>query len=846
MNIVTEASLGANQGNPRPALVPDLEEAERFLETLDPVSGEFTFQTFTDLRPAPKPDPLARIIHGTLAEVAPRLTGLNRQGAGVFVTINLTDGKGRLKENIIGIRALWQEDDHGDGPELPVEPHQIVESSPGKFHRYLLVVGMPLDDFEPAQQVMVDHFGSDSAAKDRARVLRLPGFWHMKDPSQPHPVRLIHESGALPWAWEDLRSRLPTVLPRAAPAPALETAGEWNGNVPVKSKWPSNRAEIESALSVLDPDMDYDPWIRVGMALHQGADGDEDAQALWDSWSSGGSKYIPDDCSDKWRGFRNKGVNGTTLLSLFSLAHKAGWSGWKEPTALEKLHAEAAALTVTSRGADIERILRKVVKLGAIEQDRLYQVVKDRTGIALSTLRKAAKKPPPDEDVAGEVDQLTLAQEISHAVGAENIIGQASGVWLYQEERGIWCELEPRDERQLVQTHLAVAKRQGQIEAVSKGLVDGVTDVLKSEVHRKDHEWEQGPDEAVSTPGGVLVLTDAGNGGWELKPHRREEYRTVQCPIIWDPDAQAPRFDRFLEEIFAPDGAQEAKDKATALLEMMGYTLMAHARHEKFIILVGAGSNGKSVLLAVLERLLGTENVAGVQPSQFDRAFQRAHLHLKLANIVTEVRQGEVIADAELKGITSGETSTVERKFQNPFNLKPYATCWFGTNHLPHTRDFSDALFRRALVVRFNRKFDENDPENRTDPHLKDELFQELPGILRRCLTAYAEALKSKRFTEPQSCKDAKQAWRMEADQAAQFLEDACLKEGDIGSSDLFQAYLGWAMDQGIHQKLTHKSFSQRVINLGVTWSRKNRGIMFHGVSLATAKSGAYWSGEFS
>ena len=186
MNSVTEAPLGANQGNPRPALVPDLEEAERFLETLDPVSGEFTFQTFTDLRHG-APDPLARVIHGTLAEVAPRLTGLNRQGAGVFVTINLTDGKGRLKENIIGIRALWQEDDHGDGLELPVEPHQVVESSPGKFHRYLLVVGMPLDDFEPAQQVMVDHFGSDPSAKDRARVLRLPGFWHMKDPSRAAP-----------------------------------------------------------------------------------------------------------------------------------------------------------------------------------------------------------------------------------------------------------------------------------------------------------------------------------------------------------------------------------------------------------------------------------------------------------------------------------------------------------------------------------------------------------------------------------------------------------------------------------------------------------------------------------
>jgi 4-hydroxy-tetrahydrodipicolinate reductase len=47
-----------------------------------------------------------------------------------------------------------------------------------------------------------------------------------------------------------------------------------------------------------------------------------------------------------------------------------------------------------------------------------------------------------------------------------------------------------------------------------------------------------------------------------------------------------------------------------------------------------------------LEGLLGSENVAGVQPCNFDNRFQRGSLHQKLANIVTELKQGEVIADA--------------------------------------------------------------------------------------------------------------------------------------------------------------------------------------------------------
>ena len=108
----------------------------------------------------------------------------------------------------------------------------------------------------------------------------------------------------------------------------------------------------------------------------------------------------------------------------------------------------------------------------------------------------------------------------------------------------------------------------------------------------------------------------------------------------------------------------------------------------KRAILIGAGANGKSVLLSVLYALAGPENVAGVQPSSFDNRFQRAHLHQKLVNIATGLKQGEVIADAELKAITSGEPATVEHEHKDPFVMRPFAACWFGTNHMPHTRDF--------------------------------------------------------------------------------------------------------------------------------------------------------------
>ena len=226
-------------------------------------------------------------------------------------------------------------------------------------------------------------------------------------------------------------------------------------------------------------------------------------------------------------------------------------------------------------------------------------------------------------------------------------------------------------------------------------------------------------------------------------------------------------------------------------------------------------------------------NVAGVAPSRFDSTFQRAHLKDKLVNIVSELRQGEIIADAELKAITSGETSTVERKNRDPFDMRPFATCWFGTNHLPHTRDFSDALFRRAVLLTFNRMF----APHEQDRTLRDKLCAELPGILQMSLAAYAHAV-AYGFTEPASSEAAKAEWRLEADQVAQFVQDTCTREVGVKtpSAALYEAYQRWAAPQGIKRTVTRETFSKRLQRLGYPSDKATDGLrVYENIRIATA-----------
>ncbi len=99
-------------------------------------------------------------------------------------------------------------------------------------------------------------------------------------------------------------------------------------NAPVTNLFSDRRSdnEVIDILKYISPDIGYDEWIHVGMALHE----DGRPFEIWDSWSGMGSKY---DGSTKqhWRSF-NKG-GGVTMGTVVKMAKDAGWSsGFKEIT----------------------------------------------------------------------------------------------------------------------------------------------------------------------------------------------------------------------------------------------------------------------------------------------------------------------------------------------------------------------------------------------------------------------------------------------------------------------------------------------------------------------------------
>lgn len=123
-------------------------------------------------------------------------------GAGVYFSVNKTDGKGAKAENIVAVRSYYVDIDGLSDKTEALErlitarltPSAIVETKNGVHaYWYAREQGVNFGMYKRVQSGLVKAFQGDKSARDIARVLRVPGTLHLKDPSNPFEVRLVHQ-----------------------------------------------------------------------------------------------------------------------------------------------------------------------------------------------------------------------------------------------------------------------------------------------------------------------------------------------------------------------------------------------------------------------------------------------------------------------------------------------------------------------------------------------------------------------------------------------------------------------------------------------------------------------------
>lgn len=310
---------------------------------------------------------------------------------------------------------------------------------------------------------------------------------------------------------------------------------------------------------------------------------------------------------------------------------------------------------------------------------------------------------------------------------------------------------------------------------------------------------------------GILDIGEMLNGGAATLLTHSPDYFSTNClPYDYEPTQICFTWDKFLEE------TQPDKNVREFMQEWFGLNLIPDTSFEKFVIFHGSGANGKSVTLTVLKEILGHHNVTSIGIENFNqsRTFPLAATEGKLANIVGDMNEIKKTSEGLLKKFVSGESITVERKFKDPFELKPTARLTLATNILPRISDRSQGIARRVLVVDFSHQIlNEADQKKH---YSKGEWWRaqdEFPGILNWALAGLVRLMNRKHFIVPDSIKKSTEEYMKASNPANTFLLEnfEYSPQGEEFPSRLaYQYYQKWSKDCG-YSALGAHNFAEEV-----------------------------------
>lgn len=695
-----------------------------------------------------------------------------REGYGIFFTVNGFSGGKRVSENLTNINGFFADIDYPDKlnktPEkireykqdllmemmddaLPI-PTYVIETKNG-FHVYwLLEKPVFLNELNPDQQnelrlqyraieeAILFRFDGDPGAKDVARVLRVPGTLHQKDPNDPFEVKISHASpDECVYTWDEIREPF---LKKPAPEQWALAVGENPLNDEAK-------AAIEK---------EYPKLTRPSY------------QALFNK------APIPE-------GMRNK-----ALLVAAYAAKEAGW-GLEQTcthfTDYQGLSLREVRKTVKSAYEhNYDFGYNNEVMQALVTQDervKLSEVTSKVLSVATKDARAASNNQQKERYSTYE---FVLADRFPTLKYKER--GD-----FYEYRDGLYVPLQAEEVRSMVfremlkdgLTNYRTVSRANDKIATFKSL-DGRT--------FKDDEENPNPN-VLNFKNGLLDIST-----YILYQHTPEYLSTSQIPVLFSQDARCPRWEQFIKEVTCEDLSQ-----AKLLQQIAGYCLTTDTTFAKAFIFFGMGANGKSMYTRILTKIVGRDNVSNLNLSTITRQFGVVGLVGKKLNLIDEI-SGNYFESNVIKGIISGERMAAEVKYRpDPLEFTPTVKLMFSVNELPKINDTTPGLYRRFIIVPFDRSF-----EAKPDLQLEAKLTEELPGILNWAIEGLKSLQADGRFNETERNFEVMRTFKSDNSPVVEFINNyyEATPVGEenkysMAVSDLYTQYRGYCLDHGYKPK---------------------------------------------
>ena len=386
-------------------------------------------------------------------------------------------------------------------------------------------------------------------------------------------------------------------------------------------------------------------------------------------------------------------------------------------------------------------------------------------------------------------------------------VAEQGTFYYYDNEEGYW---EKHDESYLMKSirNLLINKTPKWDKKYKKNeTFDALKDILINPTSERKFNVGINPNtDLINVKNGML---DWRTG--ELKEHHPDYYNQFQLRVEYDPEAKAPKWKQTLQE-WIPE--EEAR---MYIQEYIGYCLIPDTSLQKAVILHGSGENGKSTFLEVIYELFGEENLTNIPMHRLDSGrarFETFYLQNKLINLCSDIDPNYIKKPGIIKTLIRGEPLRAEIKTGKSFDFRPVVRLIFSANEIPKTRDKTDAWYRSFEIITFPNKFKKSDDD--FDPHIKEKLIKEMPGVFNWALKGLKRLKENKNFTESETINQAKREYEKENDTIKAFIDDKT--EYPTGSyevaREVYIRYKDYCELSGMNFT-TRKTFTKKLKELG-------------------------------
>jgi len=315
--------------------------------------------------------------------------------------------------------------------------------------------------------------------------------------------------------------------------------------------------------------------------------------------------------------------------------------------------------------------------------------------------------------------------------------------------------------------------------------------------------------DCVSFPNGIL---DTGTGKFFKPTSAFLTFNAVE--FDYNPDADAPKL--WLDTLaqYWPNDPQ----CLLCLQEWFGYLITTNAKFHKALMLLGPRRSGKGTILEVLEKVIGSSNVAATSLQEFGERFGLQSLLQKSVAIIPEAvidpkNDNVTVIKSNLLRLSSNDLMSVQRKNTTTWTGRLCVRVVMVANELPHFKDNGGALAGRYIILPMLQSFYGHEDKTLA----KRIIATELPGILNWALQGLERLLRQDHFTEPASGELLREDMADLASPLKPFIEDCCeFAEGDrVEKQALYRVYLRDCAERGMKFPSNAAVFGRDLISAG-------------------------------